>query len=324
MKVPGCQWIIPWFLLGVGSVLTAISLAAEETNVSPAPVTTTNSVLAAPELPVKDETDPVARRVQAEQCLEDLRLLMDILLPIEEQARAGSELERAACLGSKLERLKGLLKLGERALDVMKASRPEDEAQVIESELAKIEIVCRRATQLGREIEGCTGGLSPRDDAVSSVEPILIPSAPPPVPPWLQRTDEGPRTPQTCLRRGALACLLARAAGFELETEDPVSCLGLLEQESILTGESWDPQACASIDDLAVAAVRLLGLKVADPQDGLACLGALRAHGLPVDTDLPARMADTAPPLLLEGETRSFLVRGLAAPLPSARPVMPY
>ncbi len=283
--------------------------------------------------PARPADELGGRQAQAEQCFTDLRFLIEVLDPIEEQARNSGDTEHAACLTSGLERLKGLLAIIERAREVIESSQPEDEVARIEAELEKIEIACRRAVELGRDIENCEShpeGLKVRNPAAeqpppAKFAPTWVPRSAPPPPPWLHRPGNRGRTPRTCLKRGALACLLVRASGLAEESPaEPAACLAVLEREAILTGEPWDAESCASLDDLAIAAARLLGLPVKEPADGLACLDALRAHGLAVDIDLPRRVADAEPPWLLEAEVRSFLVHGLAAPLPSTRPVMPY
>jgi hypothetical protein len=132
------------------------------------------------------------------------------------------------------------------------------------------------------------------------------------------------RNELTCLHQDRLAGMLIVAMELRVaDSKSPNANSAALAKLAIEPLDGWQPNECATLDDLCVVVARALNLKVERPDDPVSYAQALRDEGLPVDTLLPARIADAPPPLLLESEARAFFVTGYAAPLPSSKRLLP-
>jgi hypothetical protein len=271
------------------------------------------------------EPPPLSDSERAAACVERVEALLVKLAGLEQAARDTNEIERADCIHArhvKITALGEVVRGLQRRLDEIK---PEDDPDLIDAGRAELEIACARAAQLAVEAESCAAtklrstkkrrppaaaAKASKDAGKKSAAKFATQPA---------RPDES-----NCLRQEQLAALLARAMELRVDAgAAPAQVAAELGKLAIEPLNGWQTGRCATLDDLSVAVSRALNLAVENPSDPAAYTQALREFGLPVDTLLPARPPQGEAPPLTEPEVRAFFAHGLAAPLPTSRPLIP-
>lgn len=268
--------------------------------------------------------DPLA---ESSECLAKLRATLQRVTELEQEAGTANQSARVECLRSQAIKIKGLVEVAENTYTNLKAALDDKQAAVTDSLIGQMRLACARGEKLLAEAEAC--GKS--DPGNTNAPPAVKKS-----PVVREKIELRPRTiltpvrkvrrdETTCLRQGRLACLLAKAMELEPNCgDDAARCAEALGKLAIAPLAGWKTAECATVDDVYVVAARCMKLPVTDADDALSYAEALRVQALPVDSFLPERVPKAKPPLVLEAEVRAFLAAGLAAPLASQRPVMPY
>lgn len=260
-------------------------------------------------------------------CVERMRELQDALGQMETAAVASNETARAECIRERHTKVIGLLELSQTAHDRLRGIAADDITEQDEAEFAKILLACGRAEKTAAEAGHCTNEAprkpKKRREADRADNPAN-PDASGKRDRLFRRRQPVERNERTCLRQEQLAALLATVMELGVDTGKSLDASSKeLSKLAIEPLDGWQPNDCATLDDLCVAVARALNLKVEKPDDPVSYAQALRDEGLPVDTLLPARIPDGPPPLLLEPEVRAFFLTGYAAPLPTSRRLVP-
>jgi len=274
------------------------------------------------------QTNAAAAAVVVTNCAP-IQAVVERLAALEQQTRAGQQLVQADCLRARLLKLQGLLAVGQQAQEQLQTLDATKDAALWEQEALKIQFATLRAEKLWAEAQQCLE-LAPAAAPVAAAAPTLAVTKPATKVRLRSRAVPAvPRAPvarnrDTCVTQARLACLVARAMDLGLGLQGTAAgCAAALTQRAIEPLDGWQPEQCATVDDLYVVVARVLSLRVAEPADPRSYGWALRDAGLPVDTVLPAGAPDAAPPLLVEEEVRQFLEYGYTAPLASSQRLGP-
>ena len=272
-------------------------------------------------------TNHVARVTHIEECLKSMENTLTTLEELETQARETNNLAQAECFRGKIGSIKGLVEIGRKLQERLQVLLEDEEDETIEEMLGQIEIACTRSESIVVTSNTCASAVGPvpkprRRGPKLSDELTLAPRE---TPPWLEPRPTIPRNADNCLRQGQLADLLVRAMELVASsTNQAATAIATLAEHQIEPIEAWDPEACVTLDDFCVIVSRALALTPADSEDPHAYCQELREYGLPIDSGFPDWPEKADPPYLLETEVRKFLADGLAAPLPSSKPIMPH
>lgn len=219
-----------------------------------------------------------------------------------EQARSRHETNRVDCLRRSEVAVQSLVELSESARRQLVFFLEEGAEADAQEQRDWIQAAVTRAEQHLRQALLCEAEppVGPRRrTTVREGGPPLPAKTPSKVSPWRRLLIAG-RIP--CLRQGELACMIGRAISGDGVGED---CVSGLQQRGVEPLQGWQPDQCATANDVCVVLVRVLGLPVADTRQAHAYRAALREYGVAVEGKLPAGDAPVSAP-----EVRQLLMMG--------------
>jgi hypothetical protein len=264
---------------------------------------------------------------QSAVCIERIKQLLQTVADLEADALSSNQLARAECIRNRHAKIVGLLDLSNESQSLLRGPRSDEVTEMDEAAYSEILLACARAEKIAVEAEACSNVVSKRPKRHRDIVPAEekpIDNADRKDLRLIRQRKPMVRNEQTCLHQDRLASLLIAAMELRVAgSKSPNANTAALAKLAIEPLDGWQPNECATLDDLCVVVARALNLKVEKPDDPVSYAQALRDEGLPVDTLLPARIPNAPPPLLLESETRTFFLTGYAAPLPSSKRLLP-
>ena len=264
---------------------------------------------------------------QSAACIERIKQFLQTVADLEADARSSNQLARAECIRDRHAKIVGLLDLSNESQSLLRSPRSDEVTEMDEAAYSDILLACARAEKIAAEAEACSNVVSKRPKRHRDIVPVderpsdnatrkdvrLIRQRQPMV-----------RNEQTCLHQDRLAGMLIAVMELRVaDSKSPNAHTAALAKLAIEPLDGWQPNECATLDDMCVIVARALNLKVEKPDDPVSYAQALRDEGLPVDTLLPARIPDAPSPVLLESEARAFFLAGYVNPLPSSKRLMP-
>jgi hypothetical protein len=279
--------------------------------------------------PAADASDnaPTLDLKKSAACIERMKQLLKTVADLEAAAVNSNQAARVDCIREKHAKIIGLIDLSQVSQDSLRHPSSEEVTEMDEASYSEILLACARAEKVAAEAEACSNVVLQKQKRHRDIEHIdekPIEKAGDKLPLLTRLRKPVVRDEHTCLRQDRLSGMLVAAMELRVAgTNSPNANIAALTKLAIEPLDGWQPNECATLDDLCVAVARALNLKVEKPDDPASYAQALRDEGLPVDTLLPARIPDAPSPLLLESEARAFFLTGYAAPLPSSKRLMP-